>query len=359
MRNEFMKVMTICILAATTIFAYKTKAYKTERINQPQVEIKKSQDSIKITPEESITPAQPKLSVVIPEHLSYPQTIEQLKKWNQEAPQLTEVFVYGQTKKGTDLYCIRITNKNNTSPKSKVIFASTIHGNETLASGVLMAYAGTILQKFGEDKEITELLNTRELFLVPVVSPDSYTITRYVDGVDPNRDFPTSKNPSHQSTPSVAALINLFWKVKPCAFISGHTFGRVFLTPYGDTRGENLHQTEYDRIVGHMMKSANYKSMHVSELYGRPVTGSEVDYFYRNGSMSLVIEFGTHQHKPTLKEIKNEFDRTKDAITFFIKEAPQCKVKALEEEIDFSRNTGIARKYFQLENGDLYPAGPY
>ena len=88
-------------------------------------------------------------------------------------------------------------------------------------------------------------------------------------------------------------------------------------------------------------------------------TGSEVDYFYRNGSMSLVIEFGTHQHKPTLKEIKTEFERTKGSITFFIKEAPECKVKAVGKEIDFSRNTGIARKYFQLENGDLAPASPY
>jgi len=359
MRNDFIKIMTICILAATTIFAYKTKAYKPEKINLPPVEYKKSTESIKPTPSETVLPKQPKLSVIIPEHLSYPQTVEQLKKWNQEAPELTEVGVYGQTKKGTDLYFIKITNKNNNNHKSKIIFASTIHGNETLAAGVLMAYSGTILHNFGNDKEITNLLNTREIYFIPVVSPDSYGLTRYVDGVDPNRDFPHPNNSAHQSTPSVAALINFFWKIKPCAVISGHTFGRVFLTPYGDTRGANLHQVEYDRIVGEMMKLSNYKSMHVSELYDRPITGSEVDYFYRNGSMPIVIEFGTHQHKPTIKEIKNEFDRTKNAITFFIKEAPECKVKAVGEEIDFSRNTGIARKYFRLASGDLTPIGPY
>jgi hypothetical protein len=272
---------------------------------------------------------------------------------------LTEVESYGQSGQKKDLYYIRLTNKNITEYKPKVLVTAAIHGNEPWSSGVIMAYIGTMLTKYGDDKLLTELLDTREIYFVPVVSPDSYPHTRYVDGVDPNRNFPTPQKPELNSTKSVAALISLFWKIKPEATISGHTFGREFLIPYGDTYGPNNHQTDYDRIVGEMAKLSKYKMLHASQLYSKPIVGSEVDYFYRAGSMAVVIEFGTHQRTPSLAEIKSEFERTQGAISLFIKEAASLKIKAAEDEIDFSRNTGISRKYRLLPNGDLCPVAPY
>lgn len=359
MKNDFSKIMMVCLLATATIFTYKNKT-KITAAPEPKVSIISHEKSTPPPSEKPIIkPKTPEISVVMPAHLSYNQTVEQLKKWHAEAPELTDIATYGKTRQGIDLYYIKVSNKLAEAPTSKVLITSAIHGNESLSSSMTLAYIGMILSKYGQDPSITELVDSRELYFVPVVSPDSYPITRYVDGVDPNRDFPGSHAPFHQSTPTVAALQSLFWKIRPCAVISGHTFGRMLLTPFGDARGINFHQQDYDRIVGEMAKMTNYKMIHASELYSRPITGSEVDYFYRNGSMALVIEYGTHQHRPTIKEIASEFIKVKDAITLFVKEAPKCKVKAIGEEIDFSRNTGIARKYLRLPNGELTPASPY
>ena len=45
-----------------------------------------------------------------------------------------------------------------------------------------------------DDEHIKQILEGREIWIVPVVSPDSYPHSRHVEGVDPNRDF--NKEPS-------------------------------------------------------------------------------------------------------------------------------------------------------------------
>ena len=363
MKNEFSKIILVFVLLAANVFVYKNKAAKSHAVppsNAPIEQVKPEPKPEKPPePPKPVDPPTPQLSVVIPPHLTYNQTVEQLKKWNSEAPLLTELINYGESGQKKELYCLRVTNKNSIEHKPKVLITAAIHGNEPWSSGIIMAYIGTMLSKYGQDKTATDLLDTRDLYFVPVVSADSYPHTRYVDGVDPNRNFPTPQKPELNSTKGVAALISLFWKIRPEATISGHTFGREFLIPYGDTVGPNKNQADYDRIVGEMAKLAKYKMLHASQLYSRPIIGSEIDYFYRAGSMAIVIEFGTHQRPPTPAEIKSEFDRTQGAITLFIKEAAALKIKAAEDEIDFSKNTGIARKYRMLPNGELSPVAPY
>jgi hypothetical protein len=361
MKKDFSKFIIISFLTISIIFSYILKC-KTITVSQSEAEIKKAEiEKVEeiIEKNESVKKISPEISIKLPSHLSYPQTIAQIKKWKEEAPDLTEVGTYGQTKKNVDLYYIRVHNTLDKSPKPVVLITACIHGNEPLASGVTMAYVGNLIDQYGKDKKITDIINTRDLYFIPVVSPDSYTTSRYVDGVDPNRDFPTPKTPEHQSTPTVNALRDFYWKIKPSAVVSGHTYGRLFMTPYGDSYKKTPHEVDFSRIVGKMASLADYKKIHCAELYNKPIDGSEVDWFYRNGSIAICAEYGTHQHKPTLEEIKKEFNRVKDALDLFVVEAPIVKVTVVDEGIDFSKNTGIARNYLRLPNGDLFPAGPY
>jgi len=57
-----------------------------------------------------------------------------------------------------------------------------------------------------------------------------------------------------------------------------------------------------------------------------PIYGTEVDWYYRNNSFAVVMEFGTHQRKPTLEEIKFEYNRTNDAFLYFLEKAPTTKL---------------------------------
>lgn len=356
MKKDFSKFIVISFLTISIFFSYIFKC-KTIAASKSEEKVEKIIEKIESVKKNS--PESSEISVKLPSHLSYLQTIAQIKKWKEEAPDLTEVGTYGQTKKTVDLYYIRVNNNLDKSPKPVVLITACIHGNEPLASGVTMAYIGNLIDQYGKDKKITDMINTRDLYFIPVVSPDSYPNNRHVDGVDPNRDFPSPKTPEHQSTPTVNALRDFYWKIKPSAVISGHTYGRLFMTPYGDNYKKTPHEADFSRIVGKMASLADYKKIHCAELYNKPIDGSEVDWFYRNGSIAICAEYGTHQHKPTLEEIKKEFNRVKDALDLFVVEAPIVKVTVVDEGIDFSKNTGIARNYLRLPNGDLSPAGPY
>lgn len=274
-------------------------------------------------------PRPPAISTRIPSYLAYPQLVQQLQKWNQEAPDFTEVGTYGKTSRGQDIYYIRVGNKMSQAQRPKVLITACIHGNEPLSCSTVMGYIGTLLGTYTTDAEVKELLDTRDIYFIPVISPDSYPNSRHVDGVDPNRDFPGPHNWNKTSVPPVKAVQTFFLQHRFKAVISGHTFGRVFLTPYGDTNNRCANEADYQRIVfSKMCQMTGYRHQHACENYGRPIQGSEVDWYYRHEAFSMVMEFGTHQRIPSQQDIQVEFDKTYRAILHWLKEGALVQVRA-------------------------------
>lgn len=324
---EWIVVILFCAVIGVGGIKYHQKhlAHKEQPIAQRPIE-----QPAPPAPESPKFPESPTITNKIPAYLDYSQIVTQLKEWNSQAKDLTEIGTYGKSAKGTDLYYIRINNSFDKKDRPKVLITACIHGNEPHATGVVMGYAGSLLGEYGKNQEITDLINSRDIYIVPVVSPDSYPHSREVNGVDPNRNFPGPSNPNKQSVPPVKAIQDFVIKIKPNAVISGHTWGRVFLTPYGDKNDFCPDQDEYKRIIGKMSTMCQYGMKRACEMYGTPIHGSEVDWYYRQGAFAIVMEFGTHQRKPTHEEIKGEFNRTYQGVLWFIKEAPivQLKIKS-------------------------------
>jgi hypothetical protein len=164
-------------------------------------------------------------------YLNYNGVIAQIKKWNQEAPEITEVGTYGKTTRGNEIYYIR-TGKGGV----KVLITACIHGNEKIANATMMGILGKYLHDYGRDPIVTRLIQEREVYWVPVVSPDSFIAdVRHVDGVDPNRNFPF---PGHMDVKSVApiqALRDFFQQKQFKAAVSTHAYGRIYIHPWGYT----------------------------------------------------------------------------------------------------------------------------
>lgn len=267
----------------------------------------------------------PKIEQYVSSHQTYAQIINNFKKYEKESPDLIEVFQYGKSLKGEDLYCVKISNKINPG-KKRVLVTASIHGNEPLSTSVSLSYILYLLSVYGSNSELTNLINETSIYYVPVVSPDSYPYHRHVDGVDPNRNFPTIKNPNKESIMVVENLKKLFLKIKPDSVLSCHTYGRMFLIPWGDTKMDCPNHKDYYNIVSKMGNLANYKVLKISQLYGHPIFGTESDWYYRNGAFSIVMELGTHQKKPSLEDTKKEFDRTILSFILFIKESPSIQI---------------------------------
>ncbi len=285
-----------------------------------------------------------------PSYLDYPKIIDQLKKWNKEVGEITEIGSYGKSSKGLELYYIRLTNTKIKEDKPKVLITACIHGNEPLATATVMWYIGNMLQNYILNDKIKKLFDTRDVYFIPVVSPDSYPKSRYVDGVDPNRNFPKINEPNQKSVAPVGFLMEFFKKIKPKAVISSHTWGRVFLIPFGDTMEDSKDHDSYVKIIGDMAKLSKYRYIKASDMYlgngglnnppiramglsydeykySVPIYGTELDWYYRNGAFATVMEFGTHQRIPSDLDIKTEFDMTYEAFLYFLEEAPKVELK--------------------------------
>ena len=284
--------------------------------------------------------------------------MKQLNTWNTEAPDLTEIGVVGKSTRGQDIQYIRVTNENSDlafdqsptvagqwhlQPKPKVMITACIHGNEPHATSTVMAYIGSMLAAYGKDEAITKLIDDREIYFIPVVSPDSYPNSRHVDGVDPNRDFTNLR-----SAP-VKAIQKFFEQHKFHAAWSGHTWGRVFLMPWGDKMEPCPDDAEYKRVMDETAKMCEYRLLRACELYttsglnnppirygapgwGRwgsntPIYGAELDWYYRHGAFAVVCEYGTHQRIPSDEDTKGEFNRTFKGFLNFVEKAPMVKLK--------------------------------
>lgn len=341
MNNNKLLIVAAAILSVFLGAVAFNKLHVPDKLPQPQLE-----SQFKLIPEktEPIKLAEkPNISVITPTYLDYPDIIKQLNKWHNEAPELTEIGTYGKSTHSNDLYYIRLNNKLTKGNKPVVLLTACIHGNESWATGLMMAHFGNLLNSYRSTPELTDLIDTRDIYFIPVVSPDSYPFSRFVDGVDPNRNFPNPHKQQNQVKP-VKALMDFFVKINPKATISCHTWGRACLIPWGDSLTNCPDYNEYQRVVGTMCSLMNYKFMRTCDMYGKhglnvppprdllvgnngtPIYGTEVDWYYRNGSMAIVMEIGTHQRKPTYEEIKSEFERTYKGILFFIKEAPETNL---------------------------------
>lgn len=283
----------------------------------------------KLVPPEKITikPKQYVISKQIPGYLSYEQVKSQLQQWNKEAPEITDISSYGKSSRGLDIFYLR-TSGNKSGGKPKVMITACIHGNEWIANATVMGIMGKMLNDYGRDEKVTRLINERDIYWVPVVSPDSYiTQQRHVDGVDPNRNFPYPGQPNVRSVPPIAALREFFLQHKFKAALSGHAHGSVYIYPWGHTFAPCPDDAVFADICGKMGRLSGYKAFQIRRLRtAPPYRGFEADWYYMNGAFGMVCEFAT-SFKPPASMIEPEVNKNYQAFLLFIEEAPLARLK--------------------------------
>jgi hypothetical protein len=95
-------------------------------------------------------------------------------------------------------YVVRITNEATGFDKPEVLLVGVQHGDEVVSLEVLLALADLLTSSYGTQPWVTELVNRREIFLLPLANPWGHhqpSKTRYSPGSEPgtedmNRDHP-------------------------------------------------------------------------------------------------------------------------------------------------------------------------
>jgi len=118
------------------------------------------------------------------DYYSYADTVEAIQALNKAFPNLTKVDLVGKSEEDRAIYCVTVNNPETGAELDKpaVYIDGNIHGNEIQATEVCLYFLNYILTKYGENENITEVVDKNCFYVIPSVNVDG----RYHFFNDPN-----------------------------------------------------------------------------------------------------------------------------------------------------------------------------
>jgi len=97
-----------------------------------------------------------------------------LKQWNKIYPNLTKLYSIGKSVLGKELWVLEVTNFDTGPGEEKPAFWADggTHPDEPVGTPMVMHNAQVLLLGFNKDPFLTELMNTRVLYILPKINPD-------------------------------------------------------------------------------------------------------------------------------------------------------------------------------------------
>ncbi|MBI5088101.1 MAG: immune inhibitor A, partial [Actinobacteria bacterium] len=188
-------------------------------------------------------------------------------------PRIAKLEVIGRTWMGQDIVAVKVTKHARTIGDGKrpaTVYLGAQHAREWITPEMVRRLLDRVLSSYGTDPVITRLVDTTELWFVPVANPDGYDYTFDVDrlwrknlrdndgngeitvgdGVDLNRNLPTRwgydnegsspspssdtyRGPSPGSEPETKAIDRLFARIRPEFLINYHSASELLLHGIG------------------------------------------------------------------------------------------------------------------------------
>ncbi|MGH9271823.1 MAG: M14 family metallopeptidase, partial [Ilumatobacteraceae bacterium] len=188
-------------------------------------------------------------------------------------PTIAQLQVVGQTVNGQDITGVRVTRnptRARLGTRPTTVYVGAQHAREWITPEMVRRLLDHVLTGYGSDARITNLVNSNELWFIPVANPDGYDFSHDVerlwrknlrdnngdgvitpgDGVDLNRNYPTrwgydnegsSPNPGSEtyrgpapaSEPETQALDALFGQITPEFLVNYHSAAELLLYGLG------------------------------------------------------------------------------------------------------------------------------
>ena len=292
----------------------------------------------------------------------YTDAVAQMQSWADAYPQLAELFDLGpswEAAKGRvnrRLWGMRLTNEDVTGSKPKLLLLALHHARETVTPVVALNLIETLLAGYGQDADITWLLDQRELWVVPFVNPDGYAKVQVGlnwrkntndaecasgfppdgVGVDLNRNYGyqwggpgASENPCSQtyrgqgpfSEPETQAVRDLALREGFDMVISLHAFGDLILYPWGYTREPAFDADGLYRVARVLSSFNGYTPIQSVQLY--PTNGDTCDWVYGTlGLPCFTFEIGGAAEGyfwPDCKRLQLQWEENRDALLYALK----------------------------------------
>ncbi|GAA2355583.1 M14 family metallopeptidase [Saccharopolyspora halophila] len=298
---------------------------------------------------------------------NYDETNAALETAATEHPGITSKFSIGESHEGRDIPALKISDNAATDEdEPEVLFNCNQHAREHLTTEMCLHIVERFTNGHGSDQAVTDMVDSREIWVIPMVNPDGSTYdiasgqyrgwrkNRQDTGTDLNRNWGymwgccggSSDDPNSEtyrgteawSAPETAAMrdfvdsrvVDGTQQIK--AAIDFHTYSELVLWPFGHTSDdvtEGMTQQEYDRFerVGTAMAADNgYTPQQSSDLY--VTDGDSLDWMWgEHKILAFTLEMypasggGLDGFYPPADVIDRETARNDGAVDILINEA--------------------------------------
>jgi len=118
---------------------------------------------------------------------TYDEVIQFLNKWAKEYPNLVDLYSVGKSFEGREIWQITITNKSTGKDTDKPAFfvEGNRHAGEVTGAESALMLAWHVLTNYGQDPEITRLVDTKTMYLKVKNNPDGSEL--YLNTAQSNR----------------------------------------------------------------------------------------------------------------------------------------------------------------------------
>lgn len=255
---------------------------------------------------------------------------------------LTKLVTIGKTWQGRDIYAMKISdNPDVEENEPEVLFDACTHSREWMTTEVAMYIIHTLVENYTKNATITDMVNSRQIWVIPIVNPDGRVYDGYNDGIDPTQnhmwrknlrdnnndglfeenedgvdlnrnydfkwanggssDYPGSETymgPYGGSEPETRAFQDFTAQHRFSTHITYHSYSQLILYPWGYTNqltpDDALFQTlaqNLSSLITNKAGSVNpgYQPMNDYQFY--QTSGTTLDYMYgARGAISFTIE---------------------------------------------------------------------
>ncbi|XP_066520014.1 carboxypeptidase D isoform X2 [Hoplias malabaricus] len=203
-----------------------------------------------------------------------------LQKFNTNYPSITRLYSIGKSVKNLELWVMEISDNpgkhEQGEPEFKYI--GNMHGNEVVGRELLLNLIEYLCRNYGTDPEVTELVSTTRIHIMPSMNPDGYEVAQEGDisgyqgrnnsnNFDLNRNFPDQfkiiTDPIQQETIAVMG-----WLKRYPFVLSANLHGGSLVVNYpfdDDPEGISRYSKSPDDAVFKMIATAYSKEN--SQMY--------------------------------------------------------------------------------------------
>jgi len=241
---------------------------------------------------------------------SYQQIIELADSLAGAFPSICKKYIVGYSIQNRQCIALKVSdNVTVDEPEPEVMFDGGIHGDEIGGAENLIRFARDLCLNYGVDPSITNLIDTREIWLYVMVNPDGrYNMSRYnANGVDLNRDWgymwdAWGGSPGAFSQVETRTLRDFMYDNQFVVYTSYHSGTEIISYPWSYRPNACPDQSHINQLAQTYSSLSGYSSLPYGQGYNvmYPINGSTKDGGYGvMGSVSWSIEISNSKQPPT------------------------------------------------------------